>query len=354
VKPPFGPDVEPFAPSWWSPSSGPLFSLELPPPPHDSGALSDDFVERRVATLLAASSRFRAGVTLEDLRDLLPQEGPRDVPSLDRWLAARPALARREGRFVLPPTAVPSDLNGRAQRAASFRTVAERLVAVDLVALMPWVRCVAVTGSTAYGTPAAEDDLDFFIVTRAGAMWLFLLFAALRLRARRSAGRSDPGPRPCLNFVLDERSVDSEFRTRRGFLFAREALTALVLRGDEYYRSVLRDAPWIGEEIPRSYAARSAGPSVERPRRVPRVVRMVNAALFPPLAAYLHLIGLYRNHRLRRWGRSSDRFRTVVGFRRLANPTDRYDALSEALESASRRPVPVPPLESGPRPRATP
>jgi hypothetical protein len=329
VKPPLTQDVNGPAPVGWPdrPETGPVSSRPT---------ASDEFLQQRVSSLLELSARFGTGIPVRDLTALLPPEGPEEPEALERWLAVRPDLARVRGERAFAPEAIPSGLEERLARGRRYRAVAERLLESELGALAPWIRCAAITGSAAYGEPKSGDDLDFFFVTRSGTMWLCLLSATLAVRLRYRPTDSDARPRPCFNFVLDERTAPGEFRSRRGFLFAREALTAQVLRGDAYYRSLLSSAPWLGEEIPRLYAGRATGPPPDAAVAVPWPVRLLNAILFPPLATYLHLIGMYRNHRQRRQGDSEKAFRTKVAFRRLAVPTDRFDQLSAAVDSASR------------------
>ncbi|HTW39355.1 MAG TPA: hypothetical protein VMF04_00610 [Thermoplasmata archaeon] len=336
MKPPLTRDVERLGPERW-----PEYA-----PSERGGSLSgarDDAVHRRVSSLLDVSARFGTGIPVRDLASLLPPEGPPDAASLERWLAVRPSLARLDGERAFAPHSDAPELQDRLARGRAYRSIAERVLANELAGIGPWIRCAAITGSAAYAAPEAGDDLDFFLVTRTGTMWLCLLRATLAVRLRYRPTDSDERPRPCFNFVLDETTAPLEFRSRRGFLFAREALTAQVLRGDDYYRSLLAAAPWLGEEIPRLYPDRSMGEPPATPAPVPWPARLLNSILFPPLAVYLHLVGMYRNARERRAGYPERGFRTVVNFRRLATPTDRFDELSRAADRASvRGPSPAP------------
>ncbi|MGA8542352.1 MAG: glycosyltransferase [Thermoplasmata archaeon] len=294
-----------------------------------------EFLDRRVAALLHVSKEFGTGIPLGELSSLLPSEGPAELPELKRWLSTRPALASVEGDRVFPANAGPADLFERERRAAMYREAAERLVDRHLKPVLPWVRCVGITGSTAYGAPEAGDDLDLFVVTRTGSLWFFLAYTYLAVRVGFRPGPGTDRPPPCFNYVLEDREAETEFAAARGFLFAREALTARIFRGDDYYQDLLATAPWLGAEIPRLYARRSSGNPPEPEPPAPWPIRLANAFLFPPLATYLQLMGLRRNARGRAGSAEEGRFRTVIGRRRLAFVSDRFERLNDELSPAS-------------------
>ncbi|HEV8050288.1 MAG TPA: hypothetical protein VGP88_06810, partial [Thermoplasmata archaeon] len=128
---------------------------------------------------------------------------------------------------------------------------------------------------------------------------------------------------------LDDRAARAEFRHPRGFLFAREALTARPVAGESYYRGLVHAASWLAEEVPRLYERwRSAGlPELPPERSAPVPVRLLNAALFPVMAWYLTLAALARNRRLIRTGRPAKQFRVVARLDRLAYETRQFDEL---------------------------
>lgn len=292
-------------------------------------------VDRRVETLLRVAGRFRTGIPLDELNSLLPLSGPAEVRDLRQWLDARPHLARVAGDRVFAPNEPPDHSPERESRAAEYRRAAEHLIDRHLRPVLPWVRCVGITGSVAYGAPEANDDLDLFVVTRTGSLWVFLAYtyAAVRLGFRPGVGSDRP--LPCFNYVLEDRQAETEFAAARGFLFAREALTTRICHGEAYYQDLLSGAPWLGIEIPRLYAQRRSGMPPQRQSPVPWAVRLVNACLFPPLATYLQLTGLVRNARYRAQQAHENCFRTVTGPRRLAFVSDRFDRLRADLAPAT-------------------
>lgn len=299
-----------------------------------------DQIEERVGSVLGVARSRRTAVPLEELGALLPEGGPRSSTEVADWFLRHPLHGRVEGRYAVPSGApgLPSGLDERRARGRAFLEEAHRLVAGPLARVRGLSRFVGVTGSTAYGEPEAGDDLDFLVITRRGSLWVYLAFTYLALRlASRRAGAAPP---PCFNLAMDEDEARRQYLGGRGFLFAREALMTQAVVGEPYYRGLLGASPWIRAELPRLYGRwEGAGfpPALEEDG-APFGVRALNALLFPWLAAYLHLAGLVRNHRIRREGRREGEFRTVTRPGHLAYESKRFDALSRWYETG----VPAP------------
>lgn len=290
-----------------------------------SRALEVPNPERRLEALLRVARAFDTGVPLDRLAELLPDPAPVSASGLAEWLDGRPMLARvREGR-AFSPRAETSVESSRAARGRAYQAEAERLVAGPLAFLVPWTRCIGISGSAAYGEPEAGDDLDFFVVSRTGALWWSLALTYLALRLRRIIRGSPNVPEACFNYVLDDTLAPSAFQNGQGFLFARESLSVRSLRGDDYYRGVLAQAAWMRREIPRLYDARTQSPGDSRPAPVGWPIRSANAFVLPWLAFYLQLVGLRRNHRARRERRTRGTFRTITGIHRLAFVSHRFE-----------------------------
>ncbi|HYA56904.1 MAG TPA: glycosyltransferase [Thermoplasmata archaeon] len=289
-------------------------------------------VDRRVVSVLSVARQFGTGLPLERLVELLPPGGPEDASGLERWLKDRPHLADvTRGRAFSPGDASSVDPT-RAQRGTDYLEEARHLMAGPLAFTRRWVRCVGITGSAAYGEPTADDDLDFFVVTRAGAVWWFLATTWVALRLRRGRGRSRRGPTPCFNFVVDDARIATDLSDGSGLLFAREALSAQIVEGDSYYRGLLARAPWMARELPRLYHLRTRSPGETDSSPAPGLVRALSALVYPIVAAYLHLVGLRRNDHARREGHPGEVFRTAAAPDRLAFVSQRFEDLRARYE----------------------
>lgn len=314
----------------WAPVTRPTPVLDRSEAGTGRTAMLPDPADRRATLLLTVAERFGSGLPLEEFARLMPSS--LGVDETTRWISERPGLAVIEDGHVRRPGAPPRANADRRHRGALYRAEAVRVFSGPLAFARRWARCALVTGSTAYGEPEDGDDLDIFLVARRGTLWLLLLRAYLSLRlGARASGR--PLTTICLNYVLEEREATREFGVPHGSLFAREALSALPIFGDEYYRALLGQSPWMENEFPRLYAERHS-PTVAPP--VPRVawpVRVLNLAAYPVLASYLQLVGLLRNRRARSAGTKGESFRTLTRPGRMMFASRRFEDLRRSYES---------------------
>jgi hypothetical protein len=305
----------------------------------DSGPPSGDAVARRLRTLYSVANEFGVTLTTDSLARLLPESAPETPEAIERYLREHPGLpgdgASGSGGGARPETASSTE---RTARGVRYHGAAERIVRGPLARLGPWVQCIGVTGSTAYGEPEAGDDLDFFVVTRRGAVTAFLAATYLTLRLEQLRSRRAGDPPLCFNYVVDARRAMAELAAGHGLLFAREALTARMILGDTYYRGLLASAPGLASELPRLYSRRTEAPGDPTPLAAPLGVRWASAALFLPLAAYLQLVGLWRNARVRRTPGATGEFRTVTLPSRVLFQSRRFEELRARYEGV---PTPV-------------
>ena len=306
------------------------FSLPAEGAPTGSPLLEEAFWYPRITAVLAVAHALGRPLSRGELLDLLPRAPPAVRETfLDRMLGrlhpgpdgSIPGFQRE----TLP------DLGARQERTRTRLQAATEFVE-GLPPLFQACLCLAaVTGSTAYGNPAPEDDIDLFLVTREGSLWIFLLGAFLYTRTRRSKFSAKTAPEYRLNFALEESALPAEFTEPQGFLFARETLMMRPVRGDGRLRAILMEAPWLQREIPGLYTRRlqelSPSSPTTRPRPLGWAVRIANGMIFPWLAAYLHGKGLLQNHDHRRRGRPDSTFRLETTLHRLAVRSRKYDRL---------------------------
>lgn len=304
--------------------------------------LSED-PARRAESLLIVAERHATGVPYDDLVDLVTVPGPSSAvePDVTAWGATAGWTAANGRLFRSPATAARHDPQ-RAERGARYLQAADDLLATSLGGVEGLTRFVSVSGSVAFGEPMAGDDVDFFVVTRRGAVWPFLLYAYLAIRARRLLGRRNDEPSDwCFNYVLDEAAAEREFARARGFQFAREALMVRPIRGEGYYLGLLRRSTWMASEAPgfyRRWMQRAAeDPSAPHPGSTPLALRALNRLLHPILGSYLQLRALRDNHRLRRQGRAEREFEIITSPDRVEVRSLRFAKLAELYEGPAPR-----------------
>lgn len=148
---------------------------------------------------------------------------------------------RVEDAYVLP--GAEALVLERFERAVtSMKLWAEARRYAALLEALPFVRMVAVTGSLAMNNVKPDDDIDFFIVTATGRLWLTrgLVAAIAKISTLR-------GTLLCPNFLLTE---DNLTFVRQDLFVAHELAQMRPLFGYDSYLAVWRANPWVESLLP--------------------------------------------------------------------------------------------------------
>ncbi|MCC7361375.1 MAG: hypothetical protein IT317_17950 [Anaerolineales bacterium] len=155
------------------------------------------------------------------------------------WLQAR--LAHSAGYVMLSDRqALSAVRQARRVASAALWPPARRWAAV--LGALPFVRLVAVTGALAVDNSPAADDIDYFIITAPGRVWLAraLAVGVVRLARLWRVGL-------CPNYVL----AHSALAQRRRDLFVAHDLAQMVpLVGLGVYAELRAANPWVADFLP--------------------------------------------------------------------------------------------------------
>ncbi|MBL0742272.1 hypothetical protein [Chryseolinea lacunae] len=128
--------------------------------------------------------------------------------------------------------------NAEAERCMSLAQKQARRIA-----RFPFVRGVLGSGSLSKGYMDEYADLDFFIITAPGRLWIARTL--LVLYKRIFLGNSHKYF--CVNYFVDERHLEIE---EQNLFTATELATALPLQGANEYRRLQESNPWLLQFFP--------------------------------------------------------------------------------------------------------
>jgi hypothetical protein len=218
-----------------------------------------------IDTYTAVSDAIIKAVAYADIFDY-----PLRPPEVQRYLVGVTAPLRlvlavldegctglmRDGDFVM--------LEGRAQLPTIRRrraTVAARmrpraLAFARLVAGLPFVRMVGLTGALAVANVEADADIDYLIVTAPGRLWLCraLVIALVRLAGQRNGVI-------CPNYLISTRALALP---NPSLYSAHELTQMLPLAGSSVYCALRAANRWTAEFLPNATTPPGGLPCAEQ------------------------------------------------------------------------------------------
>jgi hypothetical protein len=145
-----------------------------------------------------------------------------------------------------------------------------------MIACMPFVRMVAVTGSLAMNNTDEGKDIDFMIVTAPGHLWTCRALILLVARFAKMEGVD-----LCPNYLVTTNALELQERS----LYVAHELTQMIpLSGMEIYAELRRLNGWIADYLPKALMAPEMPSGVERIQRRSGIQRALETLFRLPLA----------------------------------------------------------------------
>ncbi len=176
------------------------------------------------------------------------------------------------------------------EREALTRDLLDRNRAtLSLLASLPFVRALVISGGVAHKNPGKRPDVDLFVVAAAGRAYTAysLLVLATKITGTRRA--------ICPNYLVDERELAVAYH--RDLFTANQLASALPYSGRSAYEALCgANAAWVRSFFP-GFEARQA-PESREPSALQAMAERVIAPAAPALESVLR--GLWRFHLRRR------------------------------------------------------
>jgi hypothetical protein len=152
---------------------------------------------------------------------------------------------RKAGRYyTLPGREFIAETRERREQAAT-RLWPEAIRYGRIIASLPFVRMVAVTGSLAMSNVEADADIDYLIVTTPGRLWLARLMSLVVMRLAAFRGIS-----LCPNFLLTQNVLEVP---EHSLYSAHEFVQMIPLSGMELFQHMRGLNLWVRDFLPNAY-----------------------------------------------------------------------------------------------------
>ena len=260
-------------------------------------------VQSALIEAVAYGDVFDHPLTMAEIHRQLPiRASLRDVefalaePGLADFVHVVDGLVMLAGRESLPAV--------RRRRAAASRRLWPQAIRLGrLVGTLPFVRMVAITGSLAVDAAESDADVDLFLVTDTGRLWLS---RALTMGVVRAAAVG--GLRLCPNYLVADSALELDDRS---LYTAHELLQMVPVVGLSVHAELVRRNRWSAAFLPNSRGQAARGAT--SPGLPDRIVRQL---LERPLRSSL-------GDRLERW----EMTRKIARLSALSRSIElRYDA----------------------------
>jgi hypothetical protein len=179
-----------------------------------------------------------------------------------KTLAGSPALmnnlAHKAGYFCLPGREETIEIRQTRQKQAQ-KLWPQAIRYGRLIAQLPFVRMVAVTGSLTVNNVTDDADIDYFIVTENGRLWLAraLVIGIVRLASRQKVTL-------CPNYFVAENALALP---EQNLYTAREIVQMVPLFGWEIYQQFRQKNDWVRQFLPNASETPAFQPETAVPRR---------------------------------------------------------------------------------------
>ena len=285
--------------------------------------------EEAIARSVLYASLFDYPLTLAQLRQTLigsTQTASEILATVRKSSALSRIVEERDGYFFPAGRADLIDTRlHRETRSRAFLSAHGPLLRI--IAALPFVRMVALSGSIAHLNLESGGDLDVFLVTRGTRVWSTAVTVVVlaKLLGRRAT--------LCANFVVGESALSFD---QQDLFTASQVINLRPLIGAETYRRIVRCNPFVQDFYPNFHASSTSSFRIRQSRVVRAAKAVAEFVLFvPSLLMEAACRGAYRAYLRRRAATWESPEQVVLGDRvlKLHTRSHRSEIMSRFADS---------------------
>lgn len=207
-------------------------------------------LEVKILTAVCYADVFQFPLTAKEIYTWLPTDSPISITSVFHALASllrRKKIVCKDTYYFLPshpnlPLLRLSRMNAAQKKLQHLKSVIQWLHRI------PTICMIGVTGGVAIGNANERDDIDLFLVTESGTLWITRFFSTLLvdcIAKRRHPNQKHVTNTMCLNMytTTDMLAVPKH---EREYYIAHEVLQCMpVWEKNGTYRTFLKNNIWV-------------------------------------------------------------------------------------------------------------
>lgn len=138
-------------------------------------------------------------------------------------------------------------------------------IIVQVLALIPTIRCIAISGSLAMANSSEDSDIDFFIISKKNTVWvtrLITVYILMILGKKRTPGEEKSPYSICTNYWISEHNLTIPDQN----VYTAHEVTQMIpiVNKNQMYERFMMKNSWVSKYLPNSV--------------IPHVVKKKNSA----------------------------------------------------------------------------
>jgi hypothetical protein len=204
----------------------------------------DTIIQQDILKALAYFDIFRYPLTVEEITLFLHSPAPVN----EVYLQALILLKERKifaitGLFMLQDDVSLAERRKKGNELA-VKEMEKAAKAARWLFRFPFVRSIAVSGSLSKNYADEHTDIDFFVITAGGRLWITRTLLHLLYKLPRFTGKRRPF---CLNYYIDDVVMEIE---EKNIFTATEIITLLPLEGQAAFKQFKEVNEWVNSYYP--------------------------------------------------------------------------------------------------------
>jgi hypothetical protein len=209
---------------------------------------SDYEISRAILNTVVYSDVFDYPLTLSEIHRYLTGLSA-SLETVSRLALSERFLRNTGNYFTLPGREFIIEMRERREQAAALLWPAAIRYG-RMIAALPFVRMVAVTGSLAMSNVDAGADIDYLIITTPGRLWMSRLMSLVVTRLAAFRGVS-----LCPNFLLTQDALEIP---EHSLYSAHEFVQMVPISGKDIFQRMQTLNSWVQDFLPNAYGSQPA------------------------------------------------------------------------------------------------